>query len=328
MRRGFLLGKFLPPHAGHLFLCNTASALVDELTVLVCTLDRDPIPGATRFGWMQEMLPCARVLHFDRVVPQEPSEHPDFWNIWKALCLEMHPEPIDTVFGSEPYVERLAAELGARPLILDPGRLAFPVSGSAIRSDPAANWAMIPPAVRPWFQRRICLFGPESTGKTTLTVALADRYRTLYVPEYGRVYDGLKRGAPWGAEDFERIAEVHRAVRRSVAAQAGPVLFEDTDPLLTQVWERMLTGSSAPWRVSDPADLYLLLDTDIPWRDDGTRYFGRKPEREAFRAACLSALEGTGVRFRLIRGSGLERLGNCVSAVEAFLKSTPSRGTA
>ena len=48
MRRGFLLGKFMPPHAGHMALIRAARALVDELTVLVCWQPGDPIAGETR----------------------------------------------------------------------------------------------------------------------------------------------------------------------------------------------------------------------------------------------------------------------------------------
>ena len=53
--RGFLLGKFLPPHQGHVFLGQFARHHCDRLTILVCSLDRDPIPGALRFAWMQEL---------------------------------------------------------------------------------------------------------------------------------------------------------------------------------------------------------------------------------------------------------------------------------
>jgi HTH-type transcriptional repressor of NAD biosynthesis genes len=82
MKRGFYLGKYMPPHRGHLFVCETAMQLVDELTVLVCALPDDPIAGPLRFAWMKEMLPRARVLYHDAVVPQTPAEHPDFWRIW------------------------------------------------------------------------------------------------------------------------------------------------------------------------------------------------------------------------------------------------------
>ena len=35
---------------------------------------------------------------------------------------------------------------------------------------------------------RIVLFGPESTGKSTLAEELATHYKTMFVPEYMRQY--------------------------------------------------------------------------------------------------------------------------------------------
>lgn len=72
IRRGFVLGKFLPPHAGHRFLVETALAMTDETFVLVCSTDAAPIRGALRFDWMRKMSPGAGVIHLHRDLPQAP----------------------------------------------------------------------------------------------------------------------------------------------------------------------------------------------------------------------------------------------------------------
>src|SRR4051794_24729201 len=123
---------------GHVFLCDFASAYVDELTILVCSLNSEPIPGSLRYAWMREMFPRAQVLHLAEDVPQEPSEHPQFWDIWRKVVCRFHPEPIDFVFASEAYGRRLAMEIGARFVPVDPTRAAVPVSGTAIRKAPFA----------------------------------------------------------------------------------------------------------------------------------------------------------------------------------------------
>ena len=84
MTRGLVLGKFLPPHAGHVYLCEFARNYVDELTIVVGTLAREPIAGTTRFAWMRELFPFDRVVHLTDENPQDPSEHPAFWDIWRA----------------------------------------------------------------------------------------------------------------------------------------------------------------------------------------------------------------------------------------------------
>src|SRR5688500_16522986 len=86
-KHGFTLGKFMPPHAGHLHLINEARKQVEKLTVLVCSLEKEPIPGALRFSWMQQLFPGpdVEIVHVTDEVPSYPHEHPDFWLIWTKL---------------------------------------------------------------------------------------------------------------------------------------------------------------------------------------------------------------------------------------------------
>ena len=51
-KRGFVLGKFMPPHAGHVYLCDFGRAYVEELTILVCSAARrsDPRRAASSSG--------------------------------------------------------------------------------------------------------------------------------------------------------------------------------------------------------------------------------------------------------------------------------------
>src|SRR5437763_7081657 len=108
MTRGFLLGKFMPPHAGHVHLCETARRLVDKLTILVCWLPDDPIPGPLRLTWMRELFPDCQVIGHDAVVPQQPDDDPA---IWREIVKAAHPEPVDRLFAGEASGARLAEEI-------------------------------------------------------------------------------------------------------------------------------------------------------------------------------------------------------------------------
>jgi NadR type nicotinamide-nucleotide adenylyltransferase len=220
--RGFLLGKFMPPHAGHQYLCDMAAGLCDELTILVCSLERESIPGVLRHEWMSALYPKARVLHCDRDMPQEPADDPQFWDIWRALIASVHPEPIDRVFASERYGERLASELGARFWPVDIDRVCAPVSGTQIRRSPGRYWERIAPPARPWFTRTVVLHGPESTGKSTLAARLATRFGGACVPEFGRAWCELY-GVDCSAQDLIDIADGQTAA----IAAAVDLLGED-----------------------------------------------------------------------------------------------------
>jgi NadR type nicotinamide-nucleotide adenylyltransferase len=316
-RRGFLLGKFLPPHNGHLLLCDFARNFCDELTILVCSLPGDPIPGSLRHEWMRELLPSCRVLHFDRVVPQEPREHPAFWDIWRAIVRAAHPEPIDFVFASEPYGHRLAAELDAAFVPADPGRLAVPVSGSRIREQPFAFWQYLPRPVRAHFTKTVCLFGPESSGKTTLATMLGRALQTVVVPEYGRIHTEAF-GTTVTSGDLLRIVRGHAALTSAARRLANRILVCDTDPVLTAVWSDMLLGERSG-QLDSPAirsDLYLLTDVDMPWEDDGTRYFATQDKRREFFVRCRDELDRRGLPYRLVSGDPTERLHAARAAIE------------
>ncbi|HWD26358.1 MAG TPA: AAA family ATPase [Rhizomicrobium sp.] len=320
MTRGFLLGKFMPPHLGHVALCDFARATCDALTVLVCTRPGEPIDGDLRFQWMRELCPGARVVHYAKDVPQEPSEHPDFWTIWRDIARAAHPEKVDFVFASEEYGARLAYELDADFVPFDPKRLSLPVSASMVRDDPFAAWRFLPPPVRAHYVKTVCLHGPESTGKSTLSAALAAHYDTVMAPEYGRTYCEVF-GNECDADDLRAIVHGHDAQDFAARRQANKLLVLDTDAVITAVWSDMLLGHRAEDldRVSRTADLYILCDIDIPWHFDGTRYteLSAREVREDFFARAKGELERRGLPFVVARGSHEERLKTAIAAIDA-----------
>jgi HTH-type transcriptional repressor of NAD biosynthesis genes len=113
---GLIIGKFMPPHRGHQYLIDQALRHVagPDLTVLVCSLAAEPITGAIRYAWMNELYPGANVQHLTDELPSEPQDHPRFWELWVAAIRRFVPTGPDLVFTSEAYGDELAARLGAR----------------------------------------------------------------------------------------------------------------------------------------------------------------------------------------------------------------------
>jgi NadR type nicotinamide-nucleotide adenylyltransferase len=319
---GLILGKFLPPHAGHQHLVHFAQHFVNRLTVLVCTLAREPIPGHLRYEWMRELFPAVRVIHITDDLPQEPAEHPQFWDIWREVVLQAAGEPIDYIFASEDYGYRLAAEVGAKFVPVDPSRELVSVSGTSIRQNPLAHWQYLPECVRPYYVKRVCLFGPESTGKSTLARDLAAHFQTVHVSEFARGLLDPKQGV-CDATDIPLIARGQAAAEDALARRAHRVLFCDTDLLTTTIWSDVLFGDCPAWirAAADERryDLTLLLDIDVPWVDDAQRYLPHA--REAFFARCESALKSRGRPYCILRGSWSERWEQACVAVRRLLDS-------
>ena len=80
-----------------------------------------------------------------------------------------------------------------------------------------------------WPLPTVCLFGPESTGKTTLARELAARFGTVFVPEFGRYYceafghecdaTDLRRSDSLNGDSAAGNGQLQRAFRRVAASQ-------------------------------------------------------------------------------------------------------------
>lgn len=296
--------------------------------MLVCSLPDDPIPGERRLAWVSELAPRANVLHLADPMPQEPSESPDFWDIWRRAIRTKESRAISFVFASEPYGERLAYELGARFIPLDVRRELVPISGTMIRQDPIGHWEYLPECVRPYFVKRVCLVGPESAGKSTLATTLARRFATTYAWEHARPLLDLK-GGKCDPEDIPLIARSQIAIEEAAARRANRVLFCDTNVLLTKIWSEVLFGMCPGWIEHEAAtkryDLALLLEPDIPWVDDSQRYFPDTERRRQFFDRCRRELDRVGQPYAIISGSFTERE---AAAIEAVRQATGLNATA
>lgn len=165
--------------------------------------------------------------------------------------------------------------------------------------------------------RTICLHGPESVGKSTMATLLSSHLDCEIVPEYGRAYCE-EHGTDTDMHDLVVIAQRHVAMTQSAMRRARDWLILDTDPVMTAVWAEMMHGRQDPWfgRFDAYADLYLLLDIDLPWVDDGLRIYGNPQDRQVFFDLSKRELERRGVNWVLISGDGEPRFDAALAAIE------------
>jgi HTH-type transcriptional regulator, transcriptional repressor of NAD biosynthesis genes len=272
MITGLVVGKFYPPHRGHSFLIEEARSQVDHLDVFVCHREDQTISGSLRAAWLRELHPDVNVIEVVDDRPEEPDA-------WATYTLNILPRPPDVVFTSEAYGDDFARCLGARHVCIDRARRTYPISGSIVRSNPAASWEFLAAPVRAYFVQRICVVGAESTGTTTLAADLAAFHQTTWVPEYGRRYYDEKlrteSGGTWTTEEFIHIARTQQQLEDAAARESGPLLVCDTDALATSIWHERYLGFRSS-EVEDIArqraySLYVLTNCDIPFVQDGTR---------------------------------------------------------
>jgi nicotinamide riboside kinase len=125
---------------------------------------------------------------------------------------------------------------------------------------------------------KIALFGPESTGKTTLASQLADELATTWIPEFARDYLQQK----WNAsqekctpDDLLPIAMGQVHLENEALTKANQLLICDTNVLQTKVFSDMYYNYSDPMLEKAARkhkyDLVFLTDVDTPWEKDDLR---------------------------------------------------------
>ncbi len=172
---------------------------------------------------------------------------------------------------------------------------------------------------------KVVLFGPESTGKTTLSEQLARYYNTVWVPEYAREYLQYK----WNNyrktcenSDLLPIAIGQMKLENKLVKKADKVLICDTDLLETKVYSEEYYGGFVnpildKAAVENTYDLYLLTYIDTPWEADDLR---DKPD---LRLEMFNAFENTLKKYNrpyiLIKGNKKTRLKTATKEIDKIL---------
>jgi len=173
---------------------------------------------------------------------------------------------------------------------------------------------------------KIALFGPESTGKTTLAIQLAEHYKTAWAPEFARDYlqeKWEKSGQICDINDMMPIAYGQTKLENKSISVANKFLFCDTNLLVTKVFSEVYYNFCDPLlekaALKHEYDLFFLTNIDIPWEKDDLR---DKPEgRESVFAVFKQTLIDNNKPFITLSGDKNLRLNKAISIVNDLEKA-------
>jgi NadR type nicotinamide-nucleotide adenylyltransferase len=335
-RRGLVVGKFCPLHRGHMHLIqNALDACADVLVISYTKPEFAGLGRATREAWLREVFPGVRSLVVDdaslgrlcasRGLPlhrlphndEDAAVHREF-TAW--LCEAICETTVDAVFTSEDYGDGFALALSdyfvarrpgtapVRHVCVDLPRAAVPISGTRIRDNVHFHRHFLHPAVYSSFVQRICLLGGESSGKTTLAKALAQRLDTAWVPEVGRER-WEERGGALAYADMRLIAEDQVAREEVLVREARRWLVCDGSALTTVFYSLDGFGRVEPAvrRLAQRSYAFTFVCApDFPFVQDGTRRDAGFRQRQ-HRWYC-SVLEARGVPYVVLEGQVSQRM--------------------
>jgi len=169
--------------------------------------------------------------------------------------------------------------------------------------------------------KKVCVIGPECTGKTDISQFLAQHYNTSWVEEYARAYLN-KLGRAYDQIDLLKIAHGQLRMEDEWVYEANKLLICDTNLIVIKVWSEHKYGNCDAEILKKIAerkyDLYLLTDIDIPWAEDPQREHPDK--REYFRDIFRTEVAATGVPFVEISGEREARRKKAIDAISANFK--------
>lgn len=317
---GVIVMTALPPTIGHMALIEFAShfmwthndgrmnaaplfVIVNERSFEPCVSDW---PHTSRASMIREELRKRYVGDHVIVVsdmcdeaPQNPSEHPQFWDWWRDRITGIIQKYRDNedflpleddgyLFASEQYGETLAQALGLHFVPYDMSRSIVPCRATTVRADVFEHWDKLLDSTKRLFHRCVTIFGAESCGKTTIANRLQRELvghwgqplvRSL--PEWARPYleaTGAEL-TPKKMDDIVRgqyaLMYSHRNAWRDV-----PFIVQDTDLLSTIGYYRIM-GWEPPVEVEElfhrtSSRLYIVMPSTIPFVEDQLRYGGNK----------------------------------------------------
>ena len=169
---------------------------------------------------------------------------------------------------------------------------------------------------------KIALTGPESTGKTELSLHLAEHFHAALEPELAREYvESLERAYTF--EDVCTIArqQIEQEQKYEDEEDKNALVIFDTDLIITKVWLEYKFEDVPAFvteRLSDHfIDLYMLCEPDLPWVADPVREHG--DDRPFFFDWYEREINLLGTPYVKISGTGEERFLNARQAVEDFI---------
>jgi len=164
---------------------------------------------------------------------------------------------------------------------------------------------------------RVAILGAESSGKSTLSEALARHYGTVWVPEFLREFVDTMHRVPFEHDQFD-IALTQRAREDAAALQARRFLFCDTTPLMTALYSRVYWGrvdaQLARFDMRHDYSHTFVTAPDTPWEPDGLQRESEEVRQQVHRM-LVETLEERGIAYTLLRGDLPRR----IRQVEALL---------
>lgn len=331
---GMYGGSFNPPHLGHVRCLIRAAAQCEKLIVVISSgRNRDEIDVRVRYRWIYQLtdhLTNVKLFILSDDADSKADYSQEYWLRDAAKVKAFAGQTIDAVYCGSDYDENSfwgKCYPEAKLHILPRNEM----SSTALRQDIQKHWDWLPNVVKPYFVKKVLLVGGESTGKSTLTINLANYYNTNYLEEVGRdISERSGTDLLMVPEDFTDILITHKARELEAVKHSSRVLFEDTDCLTTLFYIGFLKGREKEKNAGlahaiaqlNCYDLILFLEPDVAFVQDGGRSEVIASDRERYSRQIQEIYRDHGFALETVNGDYGQRFARAVELVDRLLGSS------
>lgn len=324
-------GSFNPLHLGHVRCIIEAANQCEDLIVVISEgINRDEIDIRVRYRWIYQItkhIGNVRIFILQDSAETKQSYTEEYWMKDADKVKQFAGRKIDAVFcGSDYDINSFWAKCYPESETIFFQR--DDISSTKIRENVMSYWEWLPNIVKPYYAKKVLFIGGESTGKSTLTINLANYYNTNYLEEVGR-YISERSGTDMLMlpEDFTDILLMHKMREREALLSSNRVLFEDTDCLITKFYIQFLDGKDKALneRLADAIaelndyDLIIFLEPDVKFVQDGDRSPVIAADRYCYSNKIKGLYKERNYNIEVISGDYQERFEKSVSLIDKLL---------
>ena len=318
---GMYGGCFNPLHLGHVNMIIEASNQCEELYVVMSnSKDPNEIDHKERLMWLKDVTKDMDNVHVFEIFDNNTNKEIYDWDNGVKQVKSHIGKNIDVIFAGSDYEGTNIWESNyPNAKVVYVNRSNFDISSSMIRSNPYKYYDCLPSIVQKYYVKKVCVIGTESCGKTTLVKNLARYYNTSCVLEAGRdVCDEAGGIDNMQIKHYFEILFRHKYHENEALKSANKVLFIDTDSLITLYYYKLdykekneinkrfeSVAEGISWL--NNYDLYIFLEPDVAWVQDGSRTYGEKRIREKNNKILKKILNKNNIRYISISGNYQER---------------------
>lgn len=311
-------GSFNPLHLGHVHCMIQGANLCEAFYIILSSgSNRHEIDLRMRYRWIYTLtkhIGNVTILVLEDNASSKEAYSQEYWEADAKSVKARIGKPIDVVFCGSDYDEnsfwhRCYPESEIYTFLRNE------ISSTDIRQAPYQHWDWLPQVVKPYYTKKVLLIGSESTGKSTLTINLANYFNTNYIVEVGR--DISQRSGTdrlMISDDFTEILLQQKLNEMKAVQESNKLLLIDTDALVTQFYLSFLNDDNiANNRLSDAIDglnsydLILFLEPDVAFVQDGDRSVIIQQDRATYSNQIKQLLEAHDHAYTTLHGTYQER---------------------